>query len=126
MSLASDFFNGMEKRKKKKYDYDIAPVRTNTTLAGDDIAPVRTKTTAEKLLAPTVINTPVVEPEKEWYDKIVKKPELFNDGYQAGDIAKTILGTTADFSLGALTGVGNFAEGVGDTINYGIADIFES
>lgn len=125
MSLTSDFFNGMEKRKKKKYDDDIAPVRTTTTLSGDDIAPVRTKTTAEKLLAPTVINTPVVAPEKEWYDKIVKKPELFNDGYQAGDVAKTILGTTADFSLGVLTGVGNFAEGIGDTINYGIADIFE-
>ena len=123
MSLTGDFFNGLEKRKKKKDD--IAPIRTTTKAKDDDIGPVLVPTKAQLLTAPTVITTPEIAPEKEWYDKIVKKPDLFDDGYQAGDISKTILGTGADFSLNVLTGVGNFAEGIGDTINYGIADIFE-
>ena len=111
MSLTDDFFNGLEKRKKKK---------------DDDIAPVLVPTKAQVLTAPTIITTPTIAPEKEWYDKIVKKPKSFDDEEKAKSIGKAILGTGADFSLNVLTGVGNFAEGIADTINYGIADISES
>ena len=51
----------------------------------------------------------------------------FEDGYQAGDVTKTILGTTGDIGLGVLKGVGNTVEGVTDLVAYGaagVADLF--
>lgn len=58
-------------------------------------------------------------------NEFFKNPEAFDNTEKGKSVAKTILGTGADFSLNVLTGVGNFAEGIGDAINYGIADISE-
>ena len=50
------------------------------------------------------------------------KAGSFSDGYQAGDVTKTILGTAGDLGLDLFKGLGNFAEGIADTIGYTIAD----
>ena len=50
----------------------------------------------------------------------------FGDGYDFGDITKTLLGTVGDVGLGVVKGVGNLAEGVVDLGTYavgGVADI---
>ena len=50
------------------------------------------------------------------------KSGSFSDGYQTGDVIKTILGTVGDFGLDLFKGLGNLSEGIADTIGYGIAD----
>ena len=55
------------------------------------------------------------------------KSGAFDDGYQIGDITKTILGTAGDVAVGAVKGIGNLAEGVIDLGTYaasGVADLF--
>ena len=50
----------------------------------------------------------------------------FGDGYDFGDITKTLLGTVGDVGLGVVKGVGNLAEGVVDLGTYavgGVADV---
>ena len=55
------------------------------------------------------------------------KSGAFDDGYQIGDITKTILGTAGDVAVGAVKGIGNLAEGVLDLGTYAaseVADLF--
>lgn len=47
----------------------------------------------------------------------------FEDGYQAGDVTKTVLGTVGDAGVNALKGLLGLSEGVADLINYGIAGV---
>ena len=47
----------------------------------------------------------------------------FEDGYNFGDITKTILGTAGDVGLNVVKGVGSLAEGLVDLADYGIAGI---
>ena len=51
------------------------------------------------------------------------KAGAFDDGYQAGDVTKTILSTGADTLTNVVKGIFSVGEGIGDTINYGIAGI---
>lgn len=54
------------------------------------------------------------------------KAGAFDDGYQFGDIVKTILGTTGDVGVNALKGAGSLVEGVTDLLGYagaGVADL---
>ncbi len=44
----------------------------------------------------------------------------FEDGYQAGDVTKAILGTVGDAGMGIVKGVGKLGEGIGDLASYGI------
>ena len=73
-----------------------------------DIAPVKKITTANK----TTTNN------NTWFSK-----GAFSDGYQVGDLTKTILGTTGDATTGVVKGLFNLGEGIGDTINYGAAAV---
>lgn len=50
----------------------------------------------------------------------------FEDGYQVGDITKTILGTVGDIGLNAVKGIGGIGEGLGDLVTYGIAKGMEA
>lgn len=95
-----------------KYSYlpsITAPVR-NTASDTDDIAPVRTVGTVSK------------KDEEDGKLDFFQKG-AFEDGYQIGDVTKTILGTVGDVGLNALKGVASLGEGVGDLITYGIAGI---
>ena len=134
MSFA-EWSNNKHKKKKKdgqtfaewsneKYGVDdIAPIRTTTTLTGDDIAPpVKTGLSFKDAIG---IANEYKKKNSVFGTDFFKKPESFDDKEKAKSVGKAILGTGADFSLNVLTGVGNFVEGIGDTINYGIADISE-
>ncbi len=55
------------------------------------------------------------------------KAGAFSDGYQFGDITKTILGTAGDIGVNAVKGASSLVEGVTDLLGYagaGIADLF--
>ena len=63
--------------------------------------------------------------EEEEDDSLLQffKPSgVFEDGYDFGDVTKTILGTAGDVGLGMLKGVGGLAEGVGDLLTYKLAN----
>jgi hypothetical protein len=47
----------------------------------------------------------------------------FSDGYQFGDVTKTILGSAGDAGLNIFKGFANVGEGIGDAISYGVAGI---
>ena len=139
MSFDSEFWELQKttSKKKKKKDEEEKKKLSNKLYAQklieSDLAPHKIVENNVKsgftspLLAPTVTPSKKTEEEdEEWYKKIVKKPELFDDGYQAGDITKTILGTAGDLTLGVLSGAGNFVEGIADTIGYGVADVSEA
>jgi len=44
------------------------------------------------------------EDGKKWYQKILQVPEAFDDGYQFGDVTKTIGGSVVDLGLSAVKG----------------------
>ena len=50
-----------------------------------------------------------------------KTPEAFKDGYDFGDVTKTLFGTTGKVASEFTKGLLNIGEGIGDRINYGIA-----
>lgn len=58
------------------------------------------------------------EEKRTWFSK-----GAFSDGYDFGDITKTILGTAGDIGLGAAKGLYSMGEGVADLVNYGIAGV---
>jgi len=62
---------------------------------------------------------------RSWREKILQKPQVFDDGYQVGDVLKTIGGTTADLGMGFAKGIANVGEGLGDTVTYGAAQVHE-
>lgn len=79
--------------------------------------------------------------ETPWWKKILQVPEAFNDnldrfkdGYQFGDITKTVgetlgdtvgtvAGTAADIGLGAIKGVAQTGEGIGTLLAGGVAQV---
>ena len=52
-----------------------------------------------------------------------QKPSNFDDGYQFGDVTKSVLGTVGDIGVGAAKGVMKMGEGIGDAAQYGAAAI---
>ena len=54
----------------------------------------------------------------EWF-----KGGLLEDGYQFGDLSKTVVGTVGDVSTNVVHGIMNIGEGIGDLIQYGAAGI---
>ena len=52
----------------------------------------------------------------EWYQKIFQTPKAFKDGYQFGDVSKTITGSVADVGLNLAEGVARVGEGAAKTI----------
>lgn len=136
MSYESEFWElqrTTSKKKKKKEEETNVKVSNKPYAQQLEIAPhkVVENNVNSGFIAPILSAKPTVtsrntDDDKAWYEKFFQKPELFDDGYQAGDIAKTILGTTADFSLNVVSGAGNFIEGITDTIGYGIADVSDA
>ena len=77
----------------------------------NDIAPVKTTaTTTEK------------EEDKEWYENFFQAG-AFKDGYDIGDITKTILGTVGDLGLGFVKGIYATGEGLSDLALYGVGGL---
>lgn len=86
-------------RKKNKDDDFISTVKRDDD---DDIAPVKSKKEEDSRL--------------DFFQK-----GAFSDGYQIGDITKSILGTAGDVGLNVVKGVGSLLEGVVDLAGYGVA-----
>lgn len=83
----------IEERINEKYQQDLRLERqtiANKKKEEDDIAPVKKE-------------------RNYWFEK-----GAFSDGYDFGDVTKSILGTAADIGLGAAKGVGGLLEGVND------------
>lgn len=115
MSFTDDYLALRKKRKKQEETQNVAPLFVNKTAAlyvNDDIAPVATRK--------TTVKTAKKEEDRTWFKK-----GAFEDGYQAGDVTKTILGTAGDLGVGVIKGIAYLGEGVGDLINYGDAAISE-
>ena len=55
--------------------------------------------------------------------QILKVPENFKDGYQFGDITKTIGSTALDLGTSATKGIFSLGEGIGDLAQYGVAQV---
>ena len=70
-----------------------------------------------------ILNRNEQEDDKKWWQEIFQKPEVFDDGYDFGDISKTILGTAGDIGLGAVEGVLNVGDSVAKLISGGIAQV---
>ena len=58
--------------------------------------------------------------EATWF-----KSGAFDDGYQFGDVTKTILGTVGDAGRNVLRGVSGVAEGLNDLAIYGVASVVD-
>lgn len=113
----------LKKKKKNGIDNDSNELKNVITLEenmkrkgmsldvmSSDIAPVRSTISAGKKEE---------EEEKGKLDFFQKG--AFNDGYQFGDVAKTILGTTTDVKRGIIKGVASLGEGILDLGRYGVA-----
>lgn len=61
--------------------------------------------------------------DSSWYKRILQKPKVFEDGYNFGDVTKTVLGTTSDIGLGFAKGIAGVGEGVGKAISGGVAQV---
>lgn len=59
----------------------------------------------------------IAEDDAAWF-----KGGAFEDGYQFGDVTKTILGTVGDAGRSAVKGIFRLGEGIGDLVSYGIAE----
>ena len=102
---------GIKKNKNKKKTADLivgedgkitfnaAKVKSSLS-QNNDIAPVRT------------------DVKRSWF-----KSGLFEDGYDFGDVTKTILGTNKDFADDFFAGVAGIGEGVVDTAAYAAGGI---
>lgn len=114
-SLTADFLSGLQKGGNVG---NIAPIRSTSPFRAAspviDIAPVSSKvggrmTTGKK-------KKKEEKRKLDFFDK-----GLFEDGYNFGDITKTILGTAGDTALEAAKGVGSLVEGLTDAGGYLVA-----
>lgn len=102
-------------KKKKKKGFMDNFYDELSSIADDDIGPVYDRAR----------NRMTVKGDAEEDDSKLDffQKGLFEDGYQAGDITKTILGTAGDAALGVVKGVGSLVEGVADLGQYGVAGV---
>ena len=118
----------LEKKKKKKKPNDLVTsgplgylpssgsdnpysIYTGSRDDDDDIAPIRTVGTLSK-------DDEKKEDRIDFFQK-----GAFDDGYQFGDVTKSILGTAGDAGLNIAKGLAGLGEGLGDLIAYGVAGV---
>lgn len=125
-TIASDYENGKWKPASSKY----AEISSRLNKAGYQGYEVANKINKLKKESTQDINTTItneVFPQKQipWYKKIVKGSEAFDDGYDVGDITKTVVATAQDIGANVGEGFLGTLEGVADTLQYGTADLME-
>jgi len=118
MSFNDEYLALRKKRQKEEEENkaSFAPVRplyVNKTaplyVQDEDIAPVLTTTTKKD------------KDEDEKEERTFFKKGAFEDGYQFGDVAKTILGTGEDIKTNVGKGALKLVGGVADAVTYGVA-----
>lgn len=75
----------------------------NVRFEDEDVAPARQTATE----APA-------KKDKKWYDGFLQLGDALSDGYQLGDITKTLLGTDTDIATNAISGVVGWGEDILD------------
>ena len=138
----------LDKKKKKNKVYQATSLLPDVPASGKVplttgslsylptfTAPLSTNVqTAVKFSAPSVTETEDIAPlmtvgslwkKDEEEDKLdfFQKSKVFSDGYDVGDITKTILGTVGDAGVNAVHGLLNISEGIADAATYGAAGI---
>jgi hypothetical protein len=113
MAYSSKYTEEVLKKKKKKESYVDSVLNGTykaelpTITVREDIAPV--KTTKKE--------------EKKWYQQILQTPEAFKDGYQFGDVTKTIGGTIADLGMSFAKAPVGIGESIGTGLASGVAQV---
>ena len=104
--FTSQFLSALEKRKKEEEEESIVRTRVSNKYDDDDIAPLakEKKVEDESLL--------------DFFQK-----GAFQDGYQVGDVTKSILGTAGDAALGIAKGAAGVGEGIADLLTYGMSGV---
>ena len=90
--------------KKHKVAFTAPKSKKKKKDDDDDIAPIKRKEDDKKI-------------------DLFQKSNAFSDGWQFGDLTKTILGTAGDAGLEIVRGAGSLVEGVTDAVQYGVAGI---
>lgn len=131
--MASNWQQTFEELKKKKKEIDKAENKkeiNNINHKYNKTTNNRTMldgyTQNKSLQIPNYVKaTDTVKPKKEekkWYQKVFDKG-AFDDGYDFGDVTKTILGTTADVGVGIVKGVSDIGVGAGKLVSGGVAQV---
>ena len=103
--------------EEKLTDGDFAPVRDDN----GGVTIVRTPRTSNTGTSQTTEKDE--DDDKKWYQKIFQKSGAFDDGYQFGDVLKTVGGSVGDLGVNVLKGAGRLVEGVTDLAGHGIAGV---
>lgn len=90
----------------QKRQEEIAPVKKSSSASGSGGGFSGTKNT-----------------EKKWYQKILQTPEAFKDGYNFGDVTKTVGSTVADVGLNILKAPVKMGTNIGKGIASGVAQV---
>lgn len=105
---------------------DDKPVK-QTPAEGKFVAPVQAlnaRTTtygkADRSISATNKTTVKEEDDKKWYQEFFKGSDAFDDGYDFGDVTKTILGSGIDVVNNAAKGILGVVEGVTDLAQFGV------
>ena len=130
MSLSDDYYN-LKKKKKKKDEAESSESSSSGSSLSDayyELKGAESEAASEEGYLSGNIGFVAGEDEEE-EDKAdlfgldLYQKGVFDDGYQFGDITKTILGTTADTAVGIAKGVFGLVEGVVDLAAYGVAGV---
>lgn len=106
----NDYTNGFlnELNRLQMEEEERRKARTASQIKSSGLSTLRSKKKEE-------------EEEDDGRLQFFKSAGVFDDGYDFGDVTKTILGTAGDAGLGVLKGIGGVAEGVGDLLTYKMA-----
>ena len=85
-------------------------------IAGNQLKTRLEKSSSFPTTSKSYVSTKKDDDENKWF-----KSGAFDDGYDFGDITKTILGTTGDVGVGVFKGIFNLAEGIVDLGRYGVS-----
>jgi hypothetical protein len=113
MGFTEDFLAEEEKRKKKKKK-TTGDSFTDEFLTAEEERRATGNNNTVTPVAPVAPSAPVAEPEKRtWFDS-----GAFDDGYQFGDVFKTIGGTIADAGENLWAGILGMGEATVDALAY--------
>lgn len=130
MSLTSDYLKLRENRVKKEEEEKKKKKNSTTTTKASqdkplyssvDIAPKSPLFSFDEDVAPVlhkVNSSKKTEKEDTWFDS-----GAFDDGYQFGDVAKTVGSTAFDAATGIVQGALKLGEGLVDLGAYGVSGV---
>ena len=119
MSIADEIINGTYGNKNKKKKKSIADSIINGTYEPTTFSISNNK----KEIAPVKTTATTKKEEEHWIKQILQKPEAFKDGYQFGDVTKTIGGTIADLGMSFIKAPIGIGENIGTGLASGVAQV---